>query len=120
MLWLALLLILGGSYWGLRALSEQKAPGGRHGPFNLRISDATLNQTAPLFKMTQGAAVTFVIRSERPGELHIHGYEKVIPLQVDRQIEIHFPASMQGMFPVHLHDPDGLMHQVATMEVLPP
>jgi hypothetical protein len=74
---------------------------------------------SPVFRATEGDTITLVIRSDQPGEVHVHGYEKKIVLAPSGEVQLTFVAADPGTFPIHLHDSDGSMHHLAMLEVQP-
>jgi plastocyanin len=87
--------------------------------FHLSVSAPAADTESPVLKVTQGDTVTFVIRSDRPGEVHVHIYEKRVTLKPGGEVTLTFTATAVGLFPVHLHDPDGSMSHLAMLEVRP-
>jgi hypothetical protein len=87
--------------------------------FHLSVSVVRAAAEAPVFKATQGDSVTFVIRSDRAGEVHVHVYEQKVSLKAGGEVTLTFTATSAGVFPVHLHDPDGSMSHLAMLEVDP-
>lgn len=73
----------------------------------------------PVFRVVRGQTVTLLISSQTRGSVHVHGYEKSIDLAPGGNVTLTFVADSSGRFPVHLHDPDGAMHGLAVLEVLP-
>jgi hypothetical protein len=119
LLWATLIaLVLAGLYWGLqasRSVGHVVGPGSRI----YRLSIPSGAQSLVL-EATQGDTVTFVIRSDRPGELHVHAAEeKAVALKPGGEVRLTFVAKDAGGFAVHLHDPDGSMHHIAILEVQP-
>ena len=118
-LWTTLFaLVLAGLYWGSKAsLSARHAGGARSRTYQLSIPPTA---QSPVFEAAQGDAVTFVIRSDRAGELYVHAFEeKAIALKPGGEVRLTFVAKDAGGFPLHLHDPDGSMHHIAMLEVQP-
>ena len=113
-------LLLGGLYLGLRAsLSGHDAGGLQSSSYALSVSQPRPGEVFPNFKTTQGSTVTLLIRSDVPGAVHVHGYEKKVDLKIGEEVTLTFTASDAGLFPLHLHDPDGSMRHLATLEVRP-
>lgn len=124
------LIVLGGLYWGARVWLKQPDASTAHAAtFNVSIplspteaqKHAQTYEAFPVFKVTKGSVVTLVVHSARPGSLHVHGYEKQIDLVQGGSVTLTFPATIEGLFPLHLHgaDPEGPMEHVATLEVHP-
>jgi hypothetical protein len=120
----AAVLLLGGLYVGLRHWSNNDAgqiP--ESASFHLllpRKADETVRfEDLPVFRIAQGGTFTLFVHSERPGVIHIHGYDKEVILVPGSDVTITFVATNAGRFPIHLHDANGTMHHKATLEVLP-
>lgn len=112
--------LLGGLYFALKSsLGEHEQRGVHTRVYRLSIPGSPPPEEAPVFKVLQGDIVTLVIRSARAGELHVHGYEKKVVLQPGAEVSLTFTATQPGVFPVHLHDPDGSMRRLAMLEVQP-
>ena len=121
-LWIAAAVVmLAATYWGLqRFLSEQQVTGETHSlTFQLYIPAILSNEQPPTLKVVQGDTVTLHVRSERAGEIHVHGYEKKLTLEPGGVATLSFVAQNPGLFALHLHDPDETMHGLATLEVRP-
>lgn len=120
-LWAALaILLLSILYWSLKASLGGHERGGWHSrTYMLSISVPRLGEEPTVFKAMQGDTVTLMIRSDRPGEVHIHGYEKRVVLEPGVEVSLSFRATDAGLFAIHLHDPDGSMHGLAILEVQP-
>lgn len=121
-LWVVLsMLVLGSLYWGLRiSLSGHEVSTAESRTYQISISAARPGEEFPVFKVTQGDIVTLLIHSDRPGEVHVHAYdEKISTLKPGGEVRMTFAAKDVGRFPVHLHDPDGSMRYLATLEVQP-
>jgi len=118
-LWLAILL-LALMYWVLYASSSKDNPGEpRSLTYNLSITAPLPGQALPLFRAGQGDTVTFVLRSDRSGIAHLHGYEKEVTLKPGAAVTLTVTAKDAGVFPLHLHEADGSMSPLATLEVQP-
>jgi hypothetical protein len=87
--------------------------------YHLSISKPRIGEEFPVYRTTQGNTVTLNVTSDRPGEVHVHGYEKKITLNPGGEVALTFVAADAGMFPVHLHEADGSMVALATLEVQP-
>lgn len=92
---------------------------GRALTYKLSVSTSLPAGPPPIFKATQGDTVTLLIGSTRTGEVHLHGYEKVITLKPAHEVELTLVTQYAGLFPIHLHDPDGSMYPLAMLEVQP-
>jgi len=118
--------VLGSLYFALKASlgghehaqgHETAAP--RHWAFRLTIAEPLAGEPPPVFKARQGDTITLIVRSDRPGELHVHGIEKVVTLNPQGAVKLTFVARDAGGFPLHLHSPDGTMRHLALLEVDP-
>jgi hypothetical protein len=61
-----------------------------------------------------GDMVRFVVRSDTPDELHVHGYDIERELPAGRTVRVQFPASIEGIFEAELH---GSGEQIAELQV---
>lgn len=120
------MLLLCGVYAALQATRPDHA--GRvtaSSSFKLSVpASAGTSQSAspldlPIFRVVRGQTVTLTISSQTRGSVHVHGYEKSVDLAPGANVTLTFVADSSGRFPVHLHDPDGAMHGLAVLEVLP-
>jgi FtsP/CotA-like multicopper oxidase with cupredoxin domain len=117
---LAVLLLLAALYWAVGAMLNVKrvaAPQQRN--YHLSVTAPVQIGAVPVLKATQGDTVTLTISSDKPGSIHVHGYEKMVVLRPGAQVSLTFVASQAGRFAVHLHDPDETMHGLAAIEVQP-
>lgn len=69
-----------------------------------------------LVKAAAGETLRLRVRSNRPDELHVHGYEVSRVLPADHLIVLELPLTLSGRFDIELH----AAHQVlAVLEVQP-
>ena len=66
----------------------------------------------------QEDTVTILIKSDRPGEIHLEGYDKEMNLLPNGDVALTFLAENAGLFPIHIHETAGERH-VATLVVQP-
>lgn len=98
-----------------------------HRSFELSIGPPDPAAGFPSFTAMQGDTITLAIRSDRPGEVNVHGYEKRVAIGPGEESALSFVVKDAGVFPVHLHElagPDAhhgdIMHRhLATIEVQP-
>jgi hypothetical protein len=64
----------------------------------------------------KGGTVDFRVRSDAPGEVHVHGYDVEKELPAGKPVRFRFPADIDGRFEVELHGADV---QIARIEVSP-
>lgn len=129
LLWMLLaILLLGGLYFGMRATLREPADQEADGrTFKLSVAAPNPGEEYPVFTATQGDTVTFVIGSDRAGEIDVHGYDKQVVVKPGGEVELTFVATSAGAFPLHLHEPfdppaaDGSMNHryMAMLEVQP-
>ena len=63
-----------------------------------------------------GDTVRIAVRSDRPEEIHIHGYERYLKVEPGRVARVRFPARLEGVFEVEAHS-DGTL--LANLRVEP-
>jgi hypothetical protein len=112
-------LVLAGSYSYLHGLLRERRAGTHSLTFRLSASLPHPGIAIPVFAATQDDSITLVITSERSAIVHVHGYEKNIAVRSGSQAVLKLTATDAGLFPVHLHDTDGVMYPLATLEVQP-
>lgn len=54
----------------------------------------------------KGQEVTIEIAGERPGALHLHGYDEEVTVQAGDTATFTFTATRSGQFVIELHTPD--------------
>lgn len=119
---LALLIL----YFGLRAsMGDRGTHVASHPTYSLPVSEPRPGEELTLLQARQNEMVTLRIRSDRAGEVHVHGYEQSVTLEAGGAVELTFTAKTSGIYPIHLHerlnaaDPDSpiLHRQLALLEV---
>ncbi|MBL8269696.1 hypothetical protein [Steroidobacter sp.] len=119
------LLLLAGMYWILRESSKEGSSAPVAHTFRIDISGDADTLTAraqsgvPVFKANQGDTVTLVATSTQPGSLHLHVYDRSVPLVPGSEVTLTLEATTAGAFPIHWHDPQNLMIHLAILEVQP-
>jgi len=113
--------VLGGLYWVLKySLAPHATSSMATSTFHLNVSAPPAGEEFPVFKVMQGDTVTLIVHSDQSGELHVHAStEQKIVLNPHSEVKLTFVAAEAGLFPVHLHDPDGAMRHLAMLEVQP-
>src|SRR6267154_4416995 len=97
------IVLFGGIYWGSRAWLGERTRSAQVLTYSLLLSTSPRRGAqSPVFEARQGDTVTFVVRSDMPGEVHVHGVEKKIVLQPGGVVKLTFRADRVGVFPVHL------------------
>jgi len=64
----------------------------------------------------KGDEVRFVVRSDTADEIHVHGYDVYADVPAGGKAEVEFPAEIDGIFEVELHDSAA---QIAELTVSP-
>lgn len=54
--------------------------------------------------LAQGDMARIEFRSDQPGEIHIHGYDRYIDLEAGRPARTRFTADLEGIFGIENHD----------------
>ncbi len=54
--------------------------------------------------VTAGSTVTVTVTSDRADELHIHGYDREVPVAAGGAASVTFTADITGVFDVELHE----------------
>ena len=54
--------------------------------------------------LTQGDTARIEFRSDQPGEIHIHGYDKYVDLEAGKPVRTRFEADIEGIFEIENHD----------------
>lgn len=67
-------------------------------------------------EVDKGDTVYLRARSPEADELHIHGYDKTVPLPAGKLVRYKFRANLDGVYEIELHHNGG---QVATLKVNP-
>ncbi|MDQ3092843.1 MAG: hypothetical protein M3R46_14530 [Actinomycetota bacterium] len=67
-------------------------------------------------QLEQGDMARIEVRSDQPGELHIHGYDKYLNLKADKPARTRFKANLEGIFEIENHDTTA---QIAELRVNP-
>ena len=75
-------------------------------PTTIRLAISAEAPEEPVVEnVALGSVVTVEVSSEVDGILHVHGYEKEVPLVVGETSSETFKASMTGAFEMETHDP---------------
>jgi hypothetical protein len=116
----ALLSALVGLYWGLGTLLHAGA-GEKESRRNFRVltSAPAEARSLPVLQVMQGDMVTLLMSADKPGLIHVDGYEKTVWLRQEGESSLTFLANQAGRFNVHMHDTDSTMHDLAVIEVQP-
>lgn len=93
-------LILGGLFVILRPDPNEISSGKRS--FDVEIQDG--NMKPELISVHEGDKVTLNITSNRPVEMHVHGYDLEEEIEPNGPTKISFEADLTGRFPIENHD----------------
>ena len=96
---------------------DRSAP--RKHTYNLSVSSEPPDGALLVFAANQGDIVSLVVSSNRDAELHVHGYEKSVDLSPAGKVALTLVAKDAGSFPIHVHESNGSMLQVAVLQVQP-
>jgi hypothetical protein len=56
--------------------------------------------------------VRFRVRSDKPEEIHVHGYDVTYDIPTDRTVTVSFPAEITGIFEIEFHGSGELIGQL--------
>ncbi|WP_129782190.1 hypothetical protein [Peristeroidobacter soli] len=127
MLWAAATLVaLVVLYFGSRAWIGEPGLNVVPNPtFDLVIAAPQPDEAMTVLPVRQSETVTLRIRSDRAGEVHVHGYDQNVVVVAGAEVVLTFVAKTAGIYPIHLHeranpaDPDSPMahRQLAVLDV---
>lgn len=116
----AALFALTALYFGVWNSFQRAIPEGpQNHTYRVVIGPPNTPVVPQIFRASQGDNVTLIVTSARPGSIHLHGYERMMPLEPGAENSLSLVAGQTGSFPLHLHDPDGAKHILAAVEVQP-
>lgn len=96
-LWLAAALIAGAAIAGMGGALAQELV------FDLRIENGRVAPDMRLIRLKQGDKVRLRFTSDRPLNLHLHGYDIEARVERGKAAEMAFTARAAGRFPVEEH-----------------
>lgn len=67
-------------------------------------------------EVDRGTPVRIEVTSDRSDELHVHGYDKTVPLTAGSPAAVAFVADLPGVFEVETHDSGLLLFQLVVRE----
>ena len=97
---LVVVLVLGGLFFLLRPDTLEGAPRDRN--FDVSIEGAEMSPEE--VSVNEDDDVTFRINSDKPMELHIHGYDVEREVEPGKTAELRFEADLTGRFEIEDHD----------------
>lgn len=77
-----------------------------------RISEGKVQGVPARVEVDRGTQVRIEVTSDRSDELHIHGYDKTVPLTAGSPAAVAFVADLPGVFEVETHDSGLLLFQL--------
>ena len=95
--------------------AESKSGDGRSIPAILVTDGKPIGGVQEL-EFSAGEEVRFAVRSTTADEVHIHGYDISEELPAGRPVVVSFPADIEGIFEVELHESG---EQIAELRVNP-
>lgn len=84
----------------------------------LQIAEGRLLGEPQSYRLSQGAQVELQLRSDRAGELHLHGYDLEAKVQAGLPALLSFRADHAGRFEMELHSKAGHI-DLGALEVQP-
>jgi len=75
--------------------------------FDLRIENGRVAANMRLIRVKQGDVVRLRWTADRATNLHLHGYDVEMKVEVGAVAEMNFTARATGRFPVSVHKPHG-------------
>jgi hypothetical protein len=88
--------------------------------FTLPLANGALAGASDTIRVKQGDDVELAWSSDKPIELHLHGYDIEVHVAPDKPAVMSFKATIPGRFPIEPHGrARGTPHAVAYLEVLP-
>ncbi len=93
-------LVLGGLFLILRPDQPTAAPGQRS--FDLEISEDGMSPDE--VSVREGDRVTVNVTSDRPVEIHVHGYDLEQEVEPGETADLSFEADLTGRFPMEDHE----------------
>jgi hypothetical protein len=93
-------LVLGGLFFLLRPDTPSSAPQDRK--FDASIKGGEMSPAE--FSAEEGDSVTLSVKSDRPMELHLHGYDVEKEVEPGRTAKLHLEADLTGRFEIEDHE----------------
>lgn len=97
---LAVVLVLGGLFFVLRPDTPEEVPRDRTFDVSIEGGEMSPNEVS----VNEDDNVTLRISSDKPMELHIHGYDVEQEVEPDKASELRFEADLTGRFEIEDHD----------------
>ncbi|MGH4008083.1 MAG: hypothetical protein ACRDTH_07980 [Pseudonocardiaceae bacterium] len=84
----------------------------REKTISARISNGKVEGVPARVEVDRGTPVRIEVTSDRSDELHIHGYDKTVPLALGHPAVAQFVADLPGVFEVETHGSGLLLFQL--------
>jgi hypothetical protein len=97
---LVVVLVLGGLFFLLRPGTPYSAPENR--TFDVSIEGGGMRPAE--ISVDEGDTVTLRVSSDKPMELHIHGYDVEREVEPGQEAKLHFKADLTGRFEIEDHE----------------
>jgi hypothetical protein len=76
---------------------------------NVTVANGKVNPSGASINVKAGQTVLITAVSDAPDEVHVHGYEKQLPLTPGKPASVKFVANMKGTFEVETHESNKLV-----------
>jgi plastocyanin len=76
---------------------------------NITVANGKVNPSGASINVKAGQTVLITAVSDAPDEVHVHGYEKQLPLTPGKPASVKFVANMKGTFEVETHESNKLV-----------
>jgi plastocyanin len=71
---------------------------------NITVANGKVNPSGSSIKVKAGQTVLITAVSDAADEVHVHGYDKQLPLQPGKPASVKFTATMKGTFEIETHE----------------
>jgi ABC-type glycerol-3-phosphate transport system substrate-binding protein len=71
---------------------------------NVTVANGKVNPSGTSIKVKAGQTVLVTAVSDAADEVHIHGYDKELPLTPGKPASVRFTANMKGSFEIETHE----------------
>ena len=76
---------------------------------NITVANGKVNPNGATIKVKAGQTVLVTATSDAPDEVHVHGYDKELPLTAGKPASVEFTANMKGTFEIETHESNKLV-----------
>jgi hypothetical protein len=70
---------------------------------NITVANGKVTPSGATFKATAGQTVRVTAVSDTDEEVHVHGYDKQLPLSPGKPASVKFTANVKGTFEIETH-----------------